>query len=467
MSLSSERPHDGQSRVDACVSWVLSRIEGHVFQAGMRLPSIRRLARDRGVSAFTVGHAYDRLVAMGCVEPRRGSGYYVLPAVRPAPRRAVRTEIDRFWLLQHMLDSGAAQGPGLGVLPPEWLDGPHIADGLRALGREGPGRWVASGSSHGFAPLRGVLQHRLAGLDIVSGADQIVLTTGITQALDLVLRVFVQPGERALVLEPGWFGALGVLACHGTKAVGVPCGANGPDLAQVEKLAAATKPRLMILSATAQNPTGVTLSPDAVRGLLEIADRHDITIFEDDAYADFGATDALRLAAADGLRRVVYAGSFSKTLAPNLRVGFLAASIDLAQALAETKILTGFTTPEVTERLLHRLLQDSGYARSARELEGRVAEHRLQMQTTLEGLGFNVLGRPQSGLFLWVDMGCDTNVLAGHARERGLLFAPGSLFYPTQARSTWTRINVTQPLDTRAMAVLALAQAQRRAAGFG
>jgi len=447
--------------VDACVHWVLSRIEGQVFQAGMRLPSIRRLARDRGVSPFTVDQAYDRLVAMGRVEPRRGSGYYVLPVAPPAPRRAMRSQIDRVWLLQHMLDSGAAQGPGLGVLPAAWLDGPHIADGLRALGREGPGRWVASGSSHGFTPLRGVLQHRLAGLDVVAAPDQIVLTTGITQALDLVLRTLIQPGERVLVLEPGWFGALGLLASHGAEAVGVPCGADGPDLAQVEKLAAAMKPRLMILSATAQNPTGMTLAPDVVRGLLEVAERHDITIFEDDVYADFGAPDALRLAAADGLRRVVYAGSFSKTLAPNLRVGFLAASADLAQALAETKVLTGFTTPEVNERLLHRLLKDGGYARSARDLNGRVADHRLQMQTKLEGLGFNVLGRPQSGLFLWVDMGCDTNELAGQAREQGLLLAPGSLFLPTQARSTWTRINVTQPLDARAMGLLAMAQARR------
>jgi DNA-binding transcriptional MocR family regulator len=459
MSLPPAPPYDGQSRVDACIGWVLSRIEGQVLQGGMRLPSIRRLARDRGVSPFTVGQAYDRLAAMGRIEPRRGSGYYVLADAPVASRQAIRTQIDRVWLMQHMLDSGAAQGPGLGVLPAEWLDGPHIAEALRALGREGPGRWVASGSSHGFAPLRGVLQHRLAGLEVVAGPDQIVLTTGITQALDLVLRTLVAPGEPVLVLEPGWFGALGLLAAHGARAVGVSCGADGPDLAQVESLAATIKPRLMILSATAQNPTGVTLAPETVRGLIDIAARHDMTIFEDEVYADFGAPGALRLAAADGLDRVVYAGSFSKTLAPNLRVGFLAARSDLAQAFAETKILTGFTTPEVNERLLHRLLQDGGYVRWARELRDRVADHRQQMQARLEGLGFEVLGRPQSGIFLWVDMGCDTNVLAGQARERGLLLAPGSLFLAAQARSTWTRINVTQPLDARVMDVLALARA--------
>ncbi len=461
MSHASALPEDGQSRVDACVRWVLSRIEGQVFQPGMRLPSIRRLARERGVSPFTVGHAYDRLTAMGRIEPRRGSGFYVQALAPPAPRRAMRAEIDRVWLLQHMLDSGSAQGPGLGVLPSDWLDGPSIADALRALGREGTARWVASGSSHGYAPLRGVLQHRLAGLDIVAAPDQIVLTTGITQALDLVLRTLVQPGERVLVLEPGWFGALGVLASHGVEAVGVACGEHGPGLAEVERLASATKPRLMILSATAHNPTGMTLSPGTMAGLLDIAARCDITIFEDDVYAEFAAPGAPRLAAADGLRRVIYAGSFSKTLAPNLRAGFLAASPDLAQALAETKILTGFTTPEINERLLCRLLQDGAYARSARGLAERVAEHRARMQEKLEALGFAILGRPRSGLFLWVDMGCDTNALAGEARDRGLLLAPGSLFLAKQTRSTWTRINVTQPLDARAMAVLELALSRR------
>jgi len=459
MSRSPEPTQEGLTRVDACVRWVLSRIDGQVFQAGMRLPSIRRLARERGVSPFTVGEAYDRLAAMGRIEPRRGSGFFVLAIAPPAPRRPLRTEIDRVWLLQHMLDSGSARGPGLGVLPQAWLDGPHIAKALRALGREGPGRWVASGGALGFEPLRGLLQHRLAGLEIVAGPDQIVLTTGITQALDLVLRTLVHPGERVLVLEPGWFGALGLLAAHGAEPVGAPCGADGPDLAQVERIVAATRPRLMILSATAQNPTGVTLSPQAVGGLLAIAERHEVTIFEDDVYADFGAADAVRLAAVDGLRRVVYGGSFSKTLAPNLRAGFLAASPDLAQALVETKILTGFTTPEVNERLLHRLLQDGAHARSVRDLAGRVAACREATQARLEDLGFPVLGRPRSGIFLWADMGCDTNALAQDARRLGLLFAPGGLFFANQAPSTWTRINVSQPLDARAMAVLAQARA--------
>ncbi|MDQ2861353.1 MAG: PLP-dependent aminotransferase family protein [Pseudomonadota bacterium] len=439
--------------------WVISRIDSQVFQSGARLPSIRALAKVRDVSAFTVAEAYDRLAAIGRVEPRRGSGVYVLPPLRPPGPAMPRTRIDLIWLTQHMLDSGSARGPGLGVLPSGWLDGPHIADALRALGREGPGRWLASGGSHGFAPLREVLQHRLDGLGVVAGADQVVLTTGITQGLDLVLRTLVRPGETVLTLDPSWFGALGLLAAHGANVVSVACGAEGPDLAVLERMAIATRPRLMILSVTAQNPTGVTLSAETVRGLLDIAGRHDVAIFEDDVYADFGPPSMLRFAAADQLRRVIYGGSFSKTLAPNLRVGFLAAGADMAQRLAETKILTGFTTPEINERLLHRLLRDSRYARHARLLDQRVAACRGRAQATLEDMGFTVLGRPKSGIFLWVDTGVDTYELAARAREFGLLIAPGGLFSPTQERSTWTRFNVTTPFDESLAAVLKIARA--------
>ena len=451
----------GQGRVEACVAWVSQRIEGQVFRPGDRLPSLRALAKAQGVSPFTAVEAYDRLVAMGLIESRPGSGFYVRAAPRASRPMAEPSRIDLDWLMRHMLDSGRARGPGLGVLPRAWLDGAQLGAAVRGLGREGPDRWLASGVAHGFAPLREVLQQRLAGLGVIAGPDQIVLTTGITHGLDLVLRRLVNPGDSVLVLDPSWFGALGLLTAHGARIVAVPTNAEGPDLEALERVALETRPRLMILSATAQNPTSLTFGPGVAAAILELATRHDFAIFEDDVYADLGEPGAVRLAALDQLDRVIYAGSFSKTLAANVRVGFVAARGDHAQALADAKLLSGFTTPELNERLVHKLLVEGRHARHVAGLRDRLAERRAAAFDLLDGLGFEIFGRPRSGMFLWVDMGCDTHELAVAARARGQLIAPGGLFSPDQAASSWMRFNIATPHDDALADLLAAAKAAR------
>jgi len=438
-----------QTRVDACVQWTIDRIHAQVYRTGERLPSVRALARLRNVSPYTVVDAYARLVTLGYLESRRGSGFYVRERASASPRLGPvgRSHIDLRWLMHNMLADAHARGPGLGVLPSSWLDAGQLASSVRALGREGIGRWLASGQPCGFEPLRTLLQQRLAAIDIPAPADRIVLTTGITQALDLVLRSQLRPGDCVLVLEPSWFGALGMLAAHGIPTFGVPCTPEGPDLVALEHLAFAHRPRLVILSSAAQNPTGVSLSPATVRRILDIAARADFLIFEDDVYADLCRTPVTRLAAADELRRVIYASSFSKTLAANIRVGYVACAPDIAESLADAKILSGFTTPEINERLVHKLLLEGRHARHVRGLCERLGTARDKTLRTLRRAGVEIFGEPADGLFAWVDMHTDTNELALACRERGWLIAPGSLFSASQTPSTWMRFNVTTDAD--------------------
>ncbi|MGB6309683.1 MAG: PLP-dependent aminotransferase family protein [Steroidobacteraceae bacterium] len=441
----------GQTRVEECVQWATHRIDGQVFRPGMRLPSIRRLARERGVSPFTVVEAYERLVASGYLEARRGSGFYVLrrETLPSDSARRQQPRIDLSWLMRNMLADSAAQGPGLGVLPAAWLGSIQLGPALRSLGRQAPGLWLQSGSRRGHEPLRSVLQQRLAAMDILAAPEQIVLTTGITHALDLVLRTFVGPADAVLVLDPCWFGALGLLSARGTRVLEVPCNSSGPDLEVMERLAREEQPRLLIISSAAQNPTGTSLSREAVARIVDIAERHDFLIFEDDVYADLCGSAITRLAAADGLNRVIYAGSFSKTLASNIRVGHLVARADMAESLAVTKIVSGFTTPELNERLVHKLLVEGRYARHVQALRHRLALCRAQTKKALLEAGMQIFGDPADGMFLWVQVHADTDELAVACRDRGLLLAPGSLFSPHQARSTWMRFNVTTPKEAR------------------
>jgi DNA-binding transcriptional MocR family regulator len=434
-----------QTLVDECVQWTVDRIHAQVYRPGVRLPSIRAMAKMRGMSPYTVVDAYARLVALGHLEARKGSGFYVRahPPASPQLGSIGNPNIDLRWLMRNMLAEAGARGPGLGTLPTAWLDAGQLASTVRALGREGIGRWLESGQPRGFEPLRFLLQQRLAALNIPAHANQIVLTTGITHALDLVLRSQLVPGDCVLVLDPSWFGALGMLAARGIATISVPCTPAGPDLAALERLALEHRPRLAILNPAAQNPTGVSFSPETLRSILEIAERADFLIFEDDVYVDLCRSPVTRLAAADELRRVIYASSFSKTIAANIRVGYIACSPEIAESIADTKILSGFTTPEVNERLVHKLLVEGRYDRQVRRLRERLGISREKTIGMLRHAGIDILGDPVDGLFAWVDMQTDTNELAASWREQGWLIAPGSLFSPLQRPSTWMRFNLT------------------------
>lgn len=450
----SERRHPGLSLVEDCVRWARKRIEGQVLRPGMRLPSVRELARQRGVSPFTVVEAYERLVADGYLEARRGSGFYVREHApeTPPPAPTPSATIDLDWLMQNMLASGTARGPGLGVLPASWLDGAQLGAAIRALGREG--RWLDSGKPQGYAPLRALLQQRLAGLDIVAQQEQIVLTTGVAHALNLVLSALVQRGDAVLTLDPCWFGALGIAAAHGARVIGIACGAQGPDLDELERAMARERPRLLVLSTAARNPTGLSLPEPVVARMLALAVRHGVTVFEDDVYADLCGQPVTRAAALDRLQHVIYAGSFSKTLAANVRVGYLAANGELARKLTNAKILTGFTTPELNERLVHKLLAERRYDKHVEGLRDRLVGQREQAQRMFAAEGREVLGSPNDGMFLWVNMRTDTNRLAMRGREQDILIAPGSLFTAQQAPSEWMRFNVTTQVDKQMRGLL-------------
>ncbi|WP_240647986.1 PLP-dependent aminotransferase family protein [Pararobbsia silviterrae] len=436
--------------VEQLVVWARRRIEERVFRPGMRMPSIRRLAIDKGVSRFTVVEAYERLVAQGYLDSRRGSGFYVRePAghTAPVPRvaAAVGHAIDVVWLLRNMIGTTSPEkGPGLGYLPNRWLDGELIANSLRALGRQGGPQLLQLGTPQGFYPLRQQLQTRLSELEIAASPEQIVMTSGITQAIDLIARIYVQPGDTVLVADPAWFQMFGRFASQGARLVGIPYTPDGPDLDALERLVVEFKPRMLVLNTVLHNPTGTSLGAAQAFRILKIAEEHDLIVVEDDIYCDLAAPGAsvTRLASLDQLKRVIYLGSFSKTLAANLRVGFAACSPDVARALTDQKMLVGMTSPEINERVVFKILTEGHYRRHAERLRARLDAVRDRTARALEKLGFRLFTTPGHGMFHWVDTGVDTAVLTAAGHEAGYLLAPGALFSPNQSPSTWMRFNI-------------------------
>jgi DNA-binding transcriptional MocR family regulator len=461
----------GEALPDQIVRSVAARIDERQLRAGARMPSIRSFAASHGVSPFTVVAGYDKLVAQGYLESRRGAGFFVRErsvlnaSLKQAPAVAALPEtraLDVVWLIRNMFRQSPGQpSSAAGVLPADWLDGPGIANALRAVSRQHSSLLLNYGSPQGYAPLRQQLQRKLAALEIDAPPGQILTTLGATQALDLVAREFCRPGDTVFVDDPAWFLMFGSFAALGLHVVGIPRLADGPDLERLAELAAAHKPRLYVINSVLHNPTSTTLSAAKAFQLLRIAEQHDMIVVEDDIYCDLHPGPAVqpvtRLAALDQLHRVIYLGGFSKSLAANLRVGFIATSIEYAQRLADRKMLSTLTTSDLGERVVYQILSEGLYRKHLERIRVRLDAVRPGVLRRIEALGMTMAPPPNAGMFAWVDAGRDTNVLAAQAMAQGLLLAPGSLFSPSQLPTTMMRVNIASMEDAALWTFLAQA----------
>jgi DNA-binding transcriptional MocR family regulator len=451
-----------ESLVDQIVHSVIARIDDKLLRAGTRMPSIRQFADTHKVSRFTVVEAYDRLVAKGCLESRRGSGFYVRersPLINNASSAnklhadVQPRQLDVVWLVRNMFRQMPPQKmPGSGLLPSDWLDGDLIANALRSVSRQNQSMLLHYGTPQGFFPLRQQLQLKLAELEIAASPEQIVTTAGVTQALDLIARQFTQPGDTVFVDDPAWFLMFASFAAMGIKVVGIPRLADGPDIARLAEMAALHKPKLYVINSVLHNPTSTSLSAAKAFQVLKIAEQFDFMIVEDDIYCDMhpGATvqPATRIASLDQLQRVIYLGGFSKTLAANLRVGFIATSPETAQHLTDRKMLSTLTSSEIGERVVYKILSEGHYRKHLDRLRSKLDHTREKMVRQMERAGLKLDISAPVGMFVWADTGCDTNVLTEKAMEQGYLLAPGSLFSPNQLPSTRMRLNVTNMSDS-------------------
>lgn len=453
-----ELPPDGAGPlVQQITEHVRALVDDRTLRAGARLPSIRAFAEASRVSKFTVVEAYDRLVAQGYLESRRGSGFYVRsrPAPRPeaGPAPGVK-RIDIVWLLEQIYSSGDDPRVLLaanGLLPAGWLDQSMIGASIRALARQPPSQLTGYGSARGYAPLRELLQVHLAALEIQAQAEQIVLTSGATQALDLVARTFLKAGDNVLVDDPGYYVLHGQLAAMGVNLIGVPRTQQGPDTARMEVLAREFRPRIFFTNSVLHNPTGTCIGASVAHRVLRIAEEHDFFVCEDDVFGDLHPGPTHRIAELDQLRRVVYVGGFSKTLGAGLRVGFVAAEREIAKELTHQKMLASLATPEMVERLVHRILSDGHYRKHVEQVRNRLARHLEPAMRNLEKAGLELFHPATAGMFLWARTPTheDAEHLVRQAHASGIVLAPGILFSAARKPSPWMRFHTVAAANPR------------------
>ena len=415
-----------------------------------RLPSIRQFAASHGISKFTVIQAYDRLAASGYIQSRPGAGFFVgNPPRYDAPNERdvwLNKSIDVSWLMHRQTnDCHLEHLPGYGWLPSKWLEGCGLGRAMRGVSRRGARNFLDGyGNPRGFGPLRQDLSRRLADIGVDVPTDQILLTNGVTGGIDLIGRFLVRPADVVLVDDPGYFHAFSHMRALGATVKGVPWTGTGPDLEQLEVIAETFSPRLFLTSAVIQNPTGYSMSQGTAFRLLQLAERYDFYIIEDDVYGALHPDPPPRLASMDQLNRVIYVNSFSKVMSPRLRVGYVAGHRDLIRGLVDLKILAQTTSPELTERLVHEVLVQGQYRKHLTKLHAVLQRARDKALLNLEAIGLTACGDNTHGLFAWMDVPgvADSAPLAEAAVEHGMLLAPGSIFTPDPTPSPKMRFNV-------------------------
>jgi len=239
--------NDATPLTEQIIDAVKKMIDGRTIRAGARMPSIRNFARDHGISRFTVVQAYDRLVAMGYLQSRQGSGFNVL--ARPKPLVSLdrsgkpNNVVDVVWLVRNALEPGSSKSmPGLGWLPASWMEETGIKKSLRALSLRDGNFLTTYGKPDGYLPLRDLLRNKLSAIGVTADIEQIGLTLGVIHAMDLVARCFVRTGDTVLVDDPGLFILFGGLKAFGAKIVGVPWNHDGPDTDAMEALVRQHRP---------------------------------------------------------------------------------------------------------------------------------------------------------------------------------------------------------------------------------
>ena len=451
------------TRTEALMQEVRGRIAGRALAPGDRLPSIRRFAAAMDVSPSTVIEAYDRLAAEGVIRARPGSGFYVTGLHQPplvlaelgAPRPR---DVDPFWVSRQSLDTEAAElKPGCGWLPADWMPHAALRKGLRKLSHASDAMLCDYGSTRGGPALRRLLIARFAeeGLDV--SPDQVMLTGSGTQAIDLVCRMLLRPGDTVLVDDPCYFNFLALLRAHQVKVVGVPYTPAGPDIAAFERIVASERPRLYVTNAGLHNPTGASLTSQTAYRVLSAAAAHDLTIVEDEIFADFDPSSSARLAVPDGLNRVIRIGSFSKTLSASVRCGYIAARADWIEGLTDLQIATGFAGPSpVATELIAGVLAGGSYRKHMEEVRRRLARARKEVAQRLATLDIVPWLTPRGGYYLWCRLpdGIDSAALARRSMAEGVVLAPGNVFSVSQSAAAFMRFNVAQMADRRVMVVL-------------
>jgi len=440
-------------------------IRGGLLRAGERLPSIRATCEQRGVSPSTVFQAYGHLESLGLIEARPRSGFFVRATRRPvragpqvAPPRSEATPVAISELVFDLLGStrdadvvplGSAF-PAAHLFPFEEL----ARSGARAMRRLKASQ-ITGALTAGDEGLRQALRRRYALQGVPLADNELIITNGAMEALNLCLQAVTQPGDVVVVESPTFYAALQALERLHLKAVEVATDpATGVDLAALGELLARQKVAACWFMPTFQNPLGALMSTARRQALVELLALHQVPLIEDDVYGELhaGVRRPPPAKAFDREGGVLHCSSFSKCLAPGYRVGWAAAG-RYAPQVERLKMMTPLATAIPPQLAVVDSLAQGGYDRHLRRLREALATQQRHAWRLVERhfpAGTRVT-RPEGGYFIWLELPPAVDALALHHRARAcsISTAPGVLFSADHRFTHHLRLNVGHPGDAR------------------
>lgn len=419
-------------------------IERGILQPGDKLPGVRVTSANEGVSPATVVAAYRRLESDGYIEARPRSGFFVKPRLihrMPEPKvtkpgskpRAVTGQELVLQILQSINSPGVTQ-LGANVPNPDFLPTRAVSRALVKVANQQ--RHASAGYEFppGLPLLRQQVARRMAEIGCLTNPDDIVITAGCQEAIYLALKTITSPGDVVAIESPTYYGLLQAIDSLGLKALEIPTDpATGISVEALELALEKWPVKAIVVVPNFSNPLGA-LMPDSHRHqLVDLINRHDTILIEDDIYGDtyHGEKRPPTLKSLDTRGNIIYCNSFSKSVSAGIRIGWLA-SEKLSETVAYHKFVTSCATSTLNQLTVSTFLQSGGFERHLRNLRVALVQNMARMSERVsEYFPENTrISRPRGGMALWIELGedIDTTAIANEALSQNISIAPGRIF---------------------------------------
>ena len=411
-------------------------------QTGEKLPPTRELAGQLGLNRTTVSAAYALLEQAGLIEGHVGRGSFVArrhtseaapdySSSLPKDWNAILPPLEPAFPSAHHVDiSFASSRPAQDEFPltqfrrlsKQVIDSPEAGEILQL------------GSAHGYAPLRRYLMEQSCAAGIARASDDLMITNGCQQALDLLARLFGSHGARVALEDPGYHGMLRVFSRAGADLVSVSVDHSGMETDALEEAVRRQNPQLVIVTPSFQNPTGATLPLERRKRIVSLAGRYGFVLVENDIYSElrYKGKPLPTLKELDETGNTILLRSYSKVSFPGLRVGWLIAPRPVVARLAEAKQISDLHSDQLSQAVLLRFAESGELARhlertrvaGAERLEAALAAARTFLPA---GAAFT---RPEGGMSLWIELPAPltAEALLNRVQEQGVNFLPGRYF---------------------------------------
>lgn len=344
------------------------------------------------------------------------------------------------------------ESPGVisfaGGLPaPEMFPLGELRKAFNAVMGEGDATVLQYSTTEGYLPLRQHIAAAMVEKGVSAEPEKILLTNGSQQALDLLAKVFIDPGDTVMVENPSYLGAIQVFRSYQAKFVAVPTDEGGVVVEALEKAIGEKRPKLIYLTPTFKNPTGVTMGLERRKAVADLLEKHQIPLIEDDPYGElrYDGIAVPPIKSFDKSGRFIYLSTFSKTVAPGLRLGWVVAQGDLMTKLVLAKQGTDLHTGTLVQRAVHHYLKHSDVNGHIGAIELEYGRRRDEMLEAMEQKFPSSVNwtKPQGGMFIWVTLppALNATLMLKEAVSQKVAYVPGAPFFPGDDGHNFLRLN--------------------------